>query len=101
MPPPDFALKPPALAMKAPTFAERDRVLSYLVRRVQRKARLPIGAELETDYIGQGYIDSMELISFVADIEAEFAVTLYGDDVASDEFRTIGGLAGLLMRRMA
>ena len=51
-------------------------------------------------YLDAGHIDSFGLIHFIMDIETEYGITLEPEDTQSDEFRTVGGLAGIIARKI-
>lgn len=48
------------------------------------------------DYIKEGYIDSISIIRFVLDIERHFDVRISDNDMSSEKFRSVRGLAGIV-----
>ena len=52
----------------------------------------------DVDLFEGGYVDSVGLTELLAFIEAEFAVSVPDEDLASDEFMTIGGMATIVGR---
>lgn len=54
----------------------------------------------ETDLFEEGYVDSVGLIELLAFIEDEFRIEVSDDDLVSDEFVTIDGMAQVLGRRI-
>jgi acyl carrier protein len=80
----------------------KDSVREYVLAAVGRKAKLPADVDVETfNYIDSGYVDSIEIIKFVVDIEAKFNVEISDADLGSPEFRTVGGLVAIINRKMA
>ena len=59
---------------------------------------IPLVAEF--DYVKAGVVDSLGLLEFVLELEDAFSITLTDDEIASPEFRTIGGLMNLIERRL-
>ena len=85
--------------MSAPT---RDAVVAFVVAYLESKERLPTGIDLERfDFIEAGFVDSIGLIRFVAKIESAFGMDFADGDVFDADFRTVGGLADLVLRRWA
>lgn len=79
-----------------------DGVREHVLKAVARKAKLPAGADLETfNYVDSGYVNSIEIIKFVVDIEARFDIELSDDELASPEFKIVGGLISLIERKIA
>ncbi len=77
----------PALALVRP----------FILHYVQKKAKLPQGADLARfDYIDAGYVDSMGMIKFVMAIESEFQIVVEDEELGSSAFRTIDGIVGLI-----
>lgn len=77
--------------------ATRDEVRPFILKRIQRKARLPAGADLaRLDYIDAGYVDSIGIIKFVLEIEEAFDVAIGEDELTSPEFRTVEGVIALI-----
>ncbi|MGO1251860.1 MAG: acyl carrier protein [Alcaligenes aquatilis] len=78
-----------------------NEITRYLVEQLrQRNAALPEQGLGELDYIEHGYIDSMGVIKFVLDIEQTYSIEVSEDDLQSDAFRTINGLAALIADKL-
>lgn len=52
----------------------------------------------DVDLFEGGYVDSIGLTELLAFIEGEFEVSIPDEDLASDEFMTIGGMATVVAR---
>lgn len=72
-------------------------IRAFVISRIEKKSKLPAGGNMdELDYMAAGYVDSMGIIKFVLEIEAQFDITIEDVDLESPEFRTIGGLVRLI-----
>ena len=72
--------------------------------RIQGLIRTSLGVEVEdfgTDLIETGLIDSLGLISLLAEIEREFGFELPLDTLEVDDFRTIASAASYVERAFA
>ena len=79
-----------------------DALRAFVLARIQRRARLPEGADLGCfDYIEAGYVDSLGLLAFIADLEDHAGVDIGEADVLSPAFRTVDGLTRLLLAKRA
>jgi len=68
---------------------------------LQRKSGLPKDFDGATDYISAGIVDSIGMIKFVLEIERRFSVEIAESDIASVDFRSLDGLAGMIGRKMS
>lgn len=67
---------------------------------VQKKDRLPAAFDPDTfDYLDQGYVDSIGVIQFMGLLEERFGISFEDADLESPEFRTIGGLVRMVLRK--
>lgn len=81
--------------------ADRDRIRNFIVKTIEKKSRLPANQDIDQfNYIDSGHIDSIGVIKFILDLENEFGIDIAAEDMESEEFRTIGGLASLIERRL-
>jgi D-alanine--poly(phosphoribitol) ligase subunit 2 len=71
----------------------------YILTLLARKAQLPAHFDDATDFIAAGVIDSIGIIKFVLELESHFGVEIGAEDIESDEFRTLGGLIGMIDRK--
>ena len=51
---------------------------------------------LACEYLEEGTVDSMGIVEMVAELESTFNIRFSLEDMQSDEFRTVGGLIGLI-----
>jgi len=79
----------------------KDSVREFVLASIGRKAKLPTDVDIETfNYIDSGYVDSIEIIKLVVDIEAAFNVEVSEADIESPEFRTVGGLVSIINKKV-
>lgn len=71
----------------------------YVLRLLGKKARLPEPLPVGFDYMRSGHIDSMGLIKFILEIEAEYGIALEEADLLHPAFRTIDGLVQCIDRK--
>lgn len=55
--------------------------------------------QLDCDYLAAGVLDSMGIVEMVTDFEDTFLIRFTPEDMQSGEFRTVGGLIGLIEQR--
>jgi len=78
-----------------------DNIKQFILKTLEKKGKLPQNTNIDLfNYIDSGYIDSMALIKFVVDLEAQFDIEISECDIISPEFKTIGGLARLIREKM-
>ena len=78
-----------------------DLIREFIVKAIQKKSRLPLDCDVDAfNYIDTGYIDSMEIIKFILELENEFNIDISSKEVESKEFRTIGGLIGIVAAKV-
>lgn len=51
-------------------------------------------------YLELQWVDSFGVLDFVAHVEATFSVHISDDELASDEFATLGGVASIVRRHL-
>ncbi len=79
----------------------KENIRAFVLDKVQSKEKLPEMDEIDDlKYIDEGYVDSIGLIKFIVEIETEFDIEIDDDDIASLEFRTIGGLCSLINNKI-
>jgi len=79
-----------------------DRVRPFILKQITKKAPLPAGVDVDAfDYIASGHVDSIAIMKFVVDLESHFDIEISDADLTAPEFRTVGGLAGLVTRKIA
>jgi len=65
------------------------------------KTRTQVELTPETDYIAIGAVDSLSLLHFVIELENELGVEISNEEIVLPEFRTVGGLTDLMLRKVS
>lgn len=55
-----------------------------------------INKNLETNYLEQGWIDSLKFVSFVSELEENFKIIFSNDEFQNRDFATINGLVKII-----
>lgn len=55
----------------------------------------------EVAFMEQGWVDSIQIVGVLIDIEDQLGVVLTTEDTERDEIRTVGGLLGIIEARAA
>lgn len=78
-----------------------NKIRAYIVNELEKKSPLPKDVDInEYDYLSSGHIDSMGIIKFIMNIEEKYDIELTDEDIQSGEFRTIGGIAYLINKKL-
>ncbi len=76
---------------------DRDTIQQFVIKQITKKSRLQQTDDVESlDYMESGYVDSMGLITFIVEIEAEYDIRIDDEDIEKDGFRTVGGLITII-----
>ena len=76
-------------------------VAEYIIGALQKKHTLDKTVDLDTlNYVEEGYVDSLGIIQFVSEIEAEFGITFSDEELASPSFQIAGELIKLVERKL-
>lgn len=74
-----------------------EEIRNYIVDYLEREYSLPQDVDFDTfDFVKEGYVDSMGMVQFIVLIEDEFGIAFTDEELESDEFRTVNGLAELV-----
>lgn len=78
-----------------------NEITQYILRLLKKKG--PIPADMDPEqyaFIDNGHIDSMSVLNFIMELEEHFGIELSEDDISSQEFRTVSGLASIIQRKI-
>ncbi|MDM8564770.1 phosphopantetheine-binding protein [Candidatus Halobeggiatoa sp. HSG11] len=79
-----------------------EKIRNFVISAIEKKGKLPKDCDIDSfNYIDSGYVDSMGIIKFMISIEAEFNIELTESNMESPEFKTIGGLVGIIKNKIA
>lgn len=79
----------------------QDTVHSFILALLAKKSPLPADFTDDSDFLAAGIIDSMAIIKFILELEARFDIALSDEDIESDRFRSVRGLAALIGEKIA
>ena len=54
----------------------------------------------EFNFVDSGFIDSIGLLAFMSDLEAEYGITFTDEELNSSEFRVIGTLVEMIKNKI-
>lgn len=78
-----------------------NRVREFVIKAIEKKSRLPAGCDVDTfNYIDSGHVDSIAIIKFLLELENEFKIDIAPEEIESAQFRTIGGLIGIIKSKV-
>ena len=67
-----------------------------IFREVAGNAPEDLEDRLDEDYLENGFIDSLDLVSFITELEERFDTRFTSNELESQQFRTLAGVAELL-----
>jgi len=70
---------------------------------LERNGAIPgatVDDKLPYRFLDKGHIDSLGIMGFIMEIEEIFNIELSPEDTQSDEFRSVGGLANLINKKI-
>ena len=78
-----------------------DEIKQYIVEYIEKKGKLPKDADIDNfNYVLTGYIDSLALFKFIIVLEDNFGIRIDDNEITSPEFKTIGGLANIILGKI-
>lgn len=76
-------------------------VREYVLEALQKEYSFKDGVDVDSiNYIEEGYMDSLGLLQFIVELEAEFGIAFTEEELASPEFRRVGALIGMIEAKM-
>ena len=77
-----------------------DRIKEFVLEHIQTEYDIPADADMDRfNFIDNGYINSLEMVSFVMELEDEFGITFDDDELTSPEFGVVGSLVEMIRRK--
>jgi acyl carrier protein len=88
---------------KSMTELSREKVKAIVYDTLSKRGRLPenIDQEPNFNFVENGVVDSLGIISLVSELEDALNIELQEDDFLKDNFRQIGGLVDILLEASA
>lgn len=85
-----------------PSRIMQKKITSFIVELLEKKQGIPACQNIaDYRFIDAGHVDSLGLMKFILQIEQEYNVELSDTDIASEMFRSVGGLSDLLAKKIA
>ncbi len=76
-------------------------IKDYVVGLIQKKYNIDESVNIDTlNYVEEGYIDSLGIIQFIAEIEDKFNIEFSDEEIMTNEFRIVGELIRLIERKV-
>jgi acyl carrier protein len=75
----------------------KNDIKNFIIQLIEKKYKIPENSDIDSfNYIDSGYVDSIGLIKFIADIERLYDIEISESDIASSDFKTVGGLISII-----
>ena len=76
-------------------------VREYILDALQKEYSFKTGESADNiNYVEEGYMDSLGIIQFIADIEETFGIEFTDDEMVSSEFKVVGSLIQMIERKL-
>lgn len=76
-------------------------VREFVLEALQREYSFKNGVDVDSiNYTEEGYMDSLGLLQFIVELEAEFDIVFTEEELASPNFRKVGALIKLIEEKM-
>ncbi|HAG69917.1 MAG TPA: hypothetical protein DCL38_08085 [Lachnospiraceae bacterium] len=77
-----------------------DRIREFVLEHIQSEYDIPAGSDIDGfNFIENGYIDSVGIVSFVMELEDEFGISFDDSELTSSDFQTVGGLVEMIRKK--
>lgn len=75
-------------------------VREFVLDSLQREYTFKSGINVDQiNFIEEGYMDSLGLLQFIAELEDEFGIEFTDEELNSSAFRTVGSLIGFIEKK--
>ena len=79
----------------------REEIKDYVVALMQKKYTLKEMDNLDSfNYVESGYVDSIELLQFLVEIEDHFEFEFEDDELTNARLQTVGGLVDIICEKL-
>jgi len=80
---------------------DKKEIETYVVALMQKKYTLKKVDDLYSfNYVESGYVDSIELLQFLVEIEDHFDFEFDDDELSSNSIHTVGGLIEIICSKL-
>lgn len=74
----------------------------YILDALQREYTFKPSVDVDSmDFVKEGYMDSLGIVQFVAELEDDFGIEFSDQEMGSPDFRIVGKLIALVERKAA
>ena len=74
-------------------------IREFILQALEKSGPIPTSDVSSFDFIGSGHIDSLSVMKFILAIEAEYDIHFADNELLSDQFKTVSGLAELIEKK--
>ncbi len=74
---------------------------TFIRNLLEKRCKLPASFNANTDFIKTGIVDSMGIIKFMLEIEAQYDIEITEEDMESPNFRTLAGISQMVSNKSA
>ena len=75
----------------------RENIKQYILSKLQQEYSIKEETDIEHfNYVDTGYVDSMGIIQFLAELEEYFDIEFSDEEMSSDEFKVVGKLINMI-----
>ena len=72
----------------------------YVLMMLQREYSFKEDADVDSiDYIAEGYMDSIGIMQFIVDLEAEYDIQFTDEELSSSDIKIVGKLIGIVEKK--
>jgi acyl carrier protein len=78
-----------------------NEIQNYITAQLVKKKPIPENVNIgDFNFIESGHINSLSTMKFIITLEDKFNVELTGDDIASNNFKTVNGLTNIIFNKL-
>ena len=78
-----------------------ESIKEFIIHELEKKRAIPSGIDVEAyRFLDEGHIDSLASMTFILTIEDKFDIELSQEEIVSEAFRTVGGLASIVEQKL-
>ncbi len=76
-------------------------IREYVLSLLQKKYSIDKTVDVDTfNYVESGYVDSLGIIQFIAELEDQYNIEFTDGELVSEEFKCVGGLARIIEEKI-
>ncbi len=79
----------------------RDEIRDFVIKEMQKKYTLKDDLDIDSlNYVEGGYVDSIELLQFLVEIEDHFGFEFSDDELVDPSIHVVSGLIDIIGKKM-